>query len=101
MKNYLMYNIKYGEQIVSKFDANVAKKQTKARTDSLNKLHSDIEEHRKKEKRFQETSDNNVEELQSLKKGAQVKLRESRADRKKLTSGMNRVIQEALDVLKN
>ena len=96
----LMYNIKYGEQILARFDKNAAVKQTKARTDSLNKLEHEIEIDRKKEKRFQETSDNNVEELEGLKKSAQEKLKESRGKRKKLTLGMTRGIAEALEVLK-
>ena len=96
----LMYNIKYGEQILARFDKNAAVKQTKARMDSLNKLEREIEIDRKKEKRFQETSDNNVEELEGLKKSAQEKLKESRGKRKKLTLGMTRGIAEALEVLK-
>ena len=95
-----MYNIKYGEQILARFDKNAAVKQTKARMDSLNKLEREIEIDRKKEKRFQETSDNNVEELEGLKKSAQEKLKESRGKRKKLTLGMTRGIAEALEVLK-
>ena len=96
----LMYNIKYGEKIVAKFDANAAKKQTKARTDSLRKLEQDIKESRTKEKRFQETSDNNVDELEALKKGAKEKLIGARKNRKKFTSDMNRAIEEAINLLK-
>ena len=96
----LMYNIKYGEKIIEKFDVNVAKKQKKARTDSLNKLEGEINESRKKNQRYQETSDDNVEELISLKKGAQDKLRTARSDRKKLTVSMKTIIQDAVDALK-
>ena len=95
-----MYNIKYGEKIIEKFDVNVAKKQKKARTDSLNKLEGEINESRKKNQRYQETSDDNVEELISLKKGAQDKLRTARSDRKKLTVSMKTIIQDAVDALK-
>ena len=95
-----MYNIKYGEKIVAKFDANAAKKQTKARTDSLRKLEQDIEESRTKEKRFQETSDNNVDELEALKKEAKEKLVGARKNRKKFTSDMNRAIDKAINLLK-
>lgn len=95
----LMYNIKYGEKIVSKFDTAIAKKQKKAREDSLNKLEEEIEVSRKKEKRFQETSDNNVDELETLKKGAKEKLIESRKSRKKLTSDISNAIINVLETL--
>lgn len=80
----LMYNVKYGEKALAKFDKKAAKKQVTARTDSLFQLEKDIEESRKKEKRFQETSDANVDELETLKKGAKKKLISARDVRKDL-----------------
>ena len=96
----LMYNIKYGEKIIEKFDPSVSKKQKKAREDSLNKLHMDIEESRKKEKRYQETSDDNVDELSSMKKDAQIKLKDVRKERKKMTSSITTMIDDAMNQLK-
>ena len=65
----------------------------------MNKLEEEIEVSRKKEKRFQETSDNNVDELETLKKGAKEKLIESRKSRKKLTSDISNAIINVLETL--
>ena len=53
-----------------------------------------------KKKRFQETSDNNVDELEALKKEAKEKLVGARKNRKKFTSDMNRAIDKAINLLK-
>ena len=90
------YYFKYEEDMKNK---KAAAKQGKAREDSLNRLEQDMEEVRRKEKRFQETSDNNVEELEDLKKGAKKKLIDARKDRKKLCSDMGRRCQQVLEVL--
>ena len=81
------------------FDKNAVAKQIQAREDSLQRLEQDIDESRRKEKRFQETSSNNVNELQDLKKNAQKKLAEARKDRKKLTGGMGQKCKLVLEVL--
>lgn len=86
----LMYNVKYGEKALSKYDKKAAAKQVQARTDSLLQLEKDIEESRRKEKRFQETSDANVDELEALKKGAKQKLINARQERKDLCEKMER-----------
>ena len=95
----LMYNVKYGEKALAKYDKRAAAKQGKARQDSLTRLEQDMEEARQKEKRFQETSDNNVEELQDLKKGAKKKLINARTERKNLCGNMERQCQQVMEVL--
>eukprot|EP00946_MAST-07B_sp_MAST-7B-sp1_P004359 g4359.t1 len=97
----LMYNVKYGEKALAKFDKKAVAKQIKAREDSLKRLEQDIEESRQKEKRFQETSTNNVDELKDLKKDAQKKLVGARNERKKLTGDIGQKCEQVLEVLES
>jgi len=82
----LMYNVKYCEKQIAKFDDKIAKKQVAARKDALAKLEKKFVDEAKKAKRFKETSSQNVDELKALIPGAKEKLIKATKERKSIVS---------------
>ena len=81
-----MYNVKYCEKQIAKFDDKIAKKQVAARKDALAKLEKKFVDEAKKAKRFKETSSQNVDELKALIPGAKEKLIKATKERKSIVS---------------
>ena len=80
----LLYNVKYCEKQIAKFDEKIARKQVAARQEALEKLEKKFAEEEKKAKRFNETSKDNIDELKALLPGAKEKLSAATKSRKAL-----------------
>ena len=93
--NVLLYNVKYAEKQISKYDEKVAQKQVNAREEAMKKLEKKFAEEEKKAKRFKETSTQNVDELKALLPGAKKKLQDATEKRKSLVNSILELIERA------
>ena len=91
--NVLLYNVKYCEKQIAKFDEKIAEKQVAAREEALEKLEKKFANEAKKAKRFTETSKDNIDELKALLPSAKEKLKIATKSRKKLVEDILSLIK--------